>query len=653
MRLRLSQRFNLIIGAILLAGILMLVYFDVGSDTRLMRHIGINEAERLSNALFDQLYTSMRLGGGREENRAIVERFNAMNGVAEIRVLHGPALDMQYGPELDEMARDELDRDALGGVSSDVFEKIRDGVSSVRRVSPVFLERACIRCHTGAEGAVAGVISMRLNFEDHENIISAHTRSFLIWGGAILVATFVAVLATVNYCLLKPLNYIKGGVDALASGDLSYRLNLKTGDELEDLGAAFDGMTESLLQATTRLNELNEKYTKLVQMAVDAIVLIDIETRRFVDVNPAAVAITGYSREELLVISSEELYPDASQAEYGSAFDRWVFDGKGYLRDAELFGKNGMLTSVEIAASVLELGRRKYMIEIWRDTTERKGFIQTLNRNIRELEETVAERTDALSSTLKELETAYGRLKDSESKLIQTAKMTSLGEMGAGIAHELNSPIAGILSITEVLMARTDKNDPKYYFLEKVKDAAVRSKYIIQDMLAYARPARSGFAPVLLNEVITATLCLFISEIKTSAIDIVKDIKADLSPVYANKGQIMEVMLNIIKNARDAMHGKGRIFISTYEKEEAGARYAVAEIRDTGPGISPDALNKMFDPFFSTKEKGGGLNIGLGLSISQSIMNEHNGRIEGANAPGSGAVFRIFLPVHDDSTAVP
>ena len=208
--------------------------------------------------------------------------------------------------------------------------------------------------------------------------------------------------------------------------------------------------------------------------------------------------------------------------------------------------------------------------------------------------------------------------------------------------------MAGILSITEVLIARTEKNDPNHYFLEKIKDAAVRSKYIIQDMLAYARPTRSGFAPIFLNEVVTATLCLFISEIKTSSIDVVKDINSALPPVYANKGQIMEVLLNIIKNARDAMHGKGRIFISTYEKELPGAVYGGGEIPSPGPGIAPEAHGKIFEPFFSTKEKGGGLNIGLGLPISQAIMKEHKGRIEADNAPGTGAVFRVWLPVYDD-----
>lgn len=647
MRLKLSHRFNLHIGAVLLIGIFAIVYHDIRSNTRLMRQIGISDAERLCNALFDQLHTSMRLNGGRKENRAIVERFNRMQGVEEIRLIHGPALDRQFGMEPDELPRDEFDDMGLDGRTSDDFEKIKDGVSSVRHVMPIFLTRDCLRCHAAAEGAVAGAISTRLSFNDHERVISAHTRDFLFWGGGILVLTSVGILLTVNYRLLTPLDALKRGADAIAAGDLNYHVNIRTGDELEEVGDAFDNMAGSLLRATTRLNELNEKYSRLVQMAVDAIILKDTETKRFVDVNPAAASLTGYSREELLSISAEALYPVDRVDEYRLASGRWELDGRGYLRDADIIRKDGTLAPLEIAASVLELGAKRYMIEIWRDTTERKGFIQTLNRYIGELEEAVAERTAKLNGALKELEGAYARLKDSESKLIESAKLSSLGEMGAGIAHELNSPLAGILSITEVMMMRTEKNDHNYYFLEKIKDAAVRSKYIIQDMLAYARPAQAGFAPIYLNEVINATLCLFTSEIKTSSIEIVKDLQPDLPQIYGNKGQIMEVLLNIIKNARDATHGSGKIFISTSVRAQGGKDYTVAEIRDTGHGIPPDVLDKIFDPFFSTKQKGGGLNIGLGLSISQTIMKGHNGCIDVANAPGSGAVFSVWLPVYD------
>ena len=150
---------------------------------------------------------------------------------------------------------------------------------------------------------------------------------------------------------------------------------------------------------------------------------------------------------------------------------------------------------------------------------------------------------------------------------------------------------------------------------------------------------------MFLNESIRATLTLFISELKTSSIEIHEDFDPDLPKITGNKGQIMEVILNIIKNARDVMRGTGGIFISTRAVAVDGRDFAVAEIRDTGPGIPGEIMDKIFDPFFTTKEKGGGLNIGLGLSISRSIINAHGGGIQVESRPGEGATFRIFLPL--------
>jgi signal transduction histidine kinase len=218
-----------------------------------------------------------------------------------------------------------------------------------------------------------------------------------------------------------------------------------------------------------------------------------------------------------------------------------------------------------------------------------------------------------------------------------------MGEMGAGIAHELNSPIAGILSIAEVLIGRLSSADPNYFLLQKIKDAAVRSKYIILDMLTYSRPKKGEFVPIYMNETIRATLTIFVSELKASSIEIVEDFDPELPKVNANQGQLMEVILNILKNAKDASGDNGKVFITTRTRDEEGKTYVVAEIRDTGPGIPDGVIDRIFDPFFSTKEKGGGVNIGLGLSIAQSIVKEHGGRIEVENA--GGAVFRVVLPV--------
>ncbi len=615
--------------------------------------MGLAEAERLSIIVFDQLHTSMKLGGGRDENRAIIERFNAVKGIEEIRVIHGKPLDAQFGIEVDEVAQDEHDRAALAGNMVSRIERTSDGSGAIRLVTPVFARQECLGCHNAQAGDALGAISVKVSLKAHEAVSDAHILSFIIWGGGLFLLATISVFVIVSRRLLEPLERLKESAQAIASGNLHHRAVIATGDELEDLGRAFDDMASSLLKTASQLADARETYAAFVHMAVDAIVLINIETKRFVDANPAATLITGYPREELLMLASDAIYPPEKLHEYGEAFDRWVYDGKGYLRDAVILRKDSSPVSVEIAASVVELHGERYMLEIWRDISERKGFGETIKRYVAELENMVRERTSELNVSLLELETAYKKLKDSEQKLIQSAKMSSLGEMGAGIAHELNSPIAGILTITELLLGRISPDDRNHLLLEKIKDAAVRSKYIILDMMTYARPAKEGFKPFFLNEAINATLFLFISEIKNSSIEIIKKFQTDLPRVYGSQGRIMEVILNLIKNARDADAGSGKIFISTSAVEEGASIFAVVEIRDTGHGIPDDVMDKIFDPFFTTKGKGGGMNMGLGLSISNSIVKEHGGRIEVQSALGDGACFRVYLPIYQEKDREP
>ncbi len=644
MRLKLCQRFNLYIGGMLFLGIAFLIYYDASSSEKLLRKIGLSEAEKLSASLYDQLYTSMKLGGGRAEDRAIITRFKKINDIDEIRLVHGGSLDRQFGTEKDEQPLDPSDSEVLGGKPVGLIERNRDGHESAKYEMPFIVRGGCKGCHIARLGEVNGAVSVKISLKRYEGLIAEHNRNFLFWGGGILVLTSMAIIFTVNKRLLVPLEALKKGAEELSAGDLTHHVKISTGDELEKLGAAFDEMADSLLAATVKLKNLGERHSKLVQMAADAILLKDLETRRFIDANPAASALTGYSAEELFSIGEEDIYPAECLSKYREVFKRWVYDGKGFLCEAVVIKKDGFTLPVEIAASVVDLDGKKYVQEIWRDLSERKGFGDTIKRYIEHLEDTVKERTAELNSSLNELKDAYGRLQNSEQRLVQSAKLVSLGEMGAGIAHELNSPLAGILSITEVLLGRIGREDPNHYLFEKIKDAAVRSKYIILDMMAYARPSRGNYEPVYLNLVIKATIGLFISEIKIQSIEIIEDLDPDLPIVSGNKAQLMEVILNIIKNARDAMGGKGKIFISTRPVKEEGNEFSVIEIRDTGPGIDERLIDKIFDPFFTTKEKGGGMNIGLGLSIAQSITQEHGGRICVASSRGAGAVFKIFLP---------
>jgi len=271
------------------------------------------------------------------------------------------------------------------------------------------------------------------------------------------------------------------------------------------------------------------------------------------------------------------------------------------------------------------------------DDMHEKIVEDELRSEIKVLEARLKERTERL-------EDATERLKISRQKMVESAKLISLGEMGAGIAHELNSPLAGILTIADVLLSRTDKDDRNYALLEKLRDAALRSKYIIIDMLSYARPFKGEPETIDMNDLLRSTLSLFISEINAASVEIRLDLAKSLPMILGSRGQLMEVVFNIMKNARDALGGYGSICLATSTAEENGRDGVAVNIRDTGPGIPAEVLERIFDPFFSTKDKGGGLNIGLGLSISKSIITGHGGSIRAENISGGGASFRIFIP---------
>ncbi|GMR04780.1 MAG: hypothetical protein BMS9Abin23_0687 [Thermodesulfobacteriota bacterium] len=642
--MKISHRFNLYVGGVLFIGLLILGYMNYMEHDSLLKKIGLNEAQRLGNAVFSELYTSMMLGGGRKLDRAVIKRYKGIDGVEDIRIIHGKIIDRDYGTESDETPLDELDLRGLKGETVYSIEKTAGGRKAVRFIMPVRIEQGCTRCHDAPTGTVGGAVSITVSLERYRAIIGRHMDNMVLWGGGLLMLVSLTGLFAVRRRFLAPLKKLEVGLGALSRGDLAHRVDLKTGDEVEDLGTAFNNMAQSLHTANATLGEMNEKYAMLVEMAADAIVVIEAETMRFVEANMAATVLTGYTKEELSGMRAPDLYPEEMRPEYISRFKRWVFDGKGYLHDIACRKKDGSLVPVDVSASLLEINGKRLIQEIWRDISERKGFEEKLRRQIEGLEERVRERTAELNKSYEELDEAYKKLKVSQSQIIRSAKLVSLGEMGAGIAHELNSPLAGILSIVEVLMMRLDKGDRNYYLLEKIKDAAVRSKFIILDMLTYARPFRGEYSPVFINSVIRSTLSLFVSEVKTTAIEITLDLDPEIPAVMGSKGQLMEVVFNIVKNARDVLGGHGSITITSRPADEGGSNKVVVEVRDSGPGIPAEIKDRIFDPFFSTKDKGGGKNVGLGLSLSQSIVEEHGGSIEVENIKGGGACFRIVLP---------
>lgn len=648
MRLRLSYRINLYIACILVTGAAVLTFHDYIFREMVLEETGIKEAERLSKVVFGELYHAMQTSERRESNRDVIERFKKVSSVKDIKIIHGPAIDAQFGTEEDETASDEDERRAIGGVAVAMEE-----AGFIRYIMPVFIKEECRRCHVAKEGEVAGAVAVTLSTSRFHEIATLKTKYFIALNALILLLTASAIFYILRVRIISPLGRLKKGADAISSGDLNHRVAIKSGDELEDVGSAFDRMASSLSATTGGLMELNEKYSKLIENSPNAIVLYDAQTKKISDVNSMAEAVTGYARAELLSMRPDDMHLPENLARYEAFRERWILDGKGYFFETQVKKKDGSLAWVDISAAVMDLGGKPFVQEIWKDLSERRTFANALRDYAEGLEKKVKERTAELNSSLEtlekyknELEKAYAKLKDSEKGLVESAKLASLGEMGAGIAHELNSPLAGILSITEVLINRSAENDPNKRLLEKMKDAAVRSKDIISDMLTYARPAASLMSETAINDVVKSTLSLFTSELKKISIEIREDYSKSLPLITGNKGQLMSVFLNILKNARDAIGEKGAITIKTGVERAYGYGIdaVVVEISDTGSGIPFEARDMVFDPFFTTKEKGGGLNIGLGLSIAKSIVTLHNGSIGFVSEPGKGTTFKVSFP---------
>lgn len=637
--MKLTRRFYLYIISLFSFGLLAFFYLLHLENERLLQEAGLMDARRLANAFFGELYTSMALGGGAENDKMIVQRYKNIEGVMAIKAIHGAIIDNVFGVEADEVSVDEFERDGLNGMESwSIMESGRNVQRSMRLVMPIRIEQRCIGCHEAPEGSTAGAISLRISLARYEAIVAGHERYMLLVGLLILVFASISILVALRRRLLNPLFQLKEGLESIRGGDLSGRLSLNTGDEFDDVGLAFNEMAKSLEVTSSNLHEAILKYSSLVEMATDAIFLVDTETMKVMEANKAAVLLTGFEKEELSQMVSTDFYETSlPRKAYVLSFKRWVFDGKGYAFDTVIRKKQGSAVYVDIAASTVEINGRTLILEIWRDISERKCLEDGLRSKITELEGRVRERTE-------ELETAYDKLKASQQKIIHSAKLISLGEMGAGIAHELNSPLAGILTIVEVLLGRMDTEDRNYTLLEKIKDAAVRSKYIIIDMLSYARPFQGDMEPLNLNEVVKSTLSLFVSEVNAASVDISLDLGGNLPVVMGARGQLMEVIFNLVKNARDSIADMGGITLRTRTMDEDGALFVVAEIKDTGEGIPDEILERVFDPFFSTKDKGGGLNVGLGLSISESIIKKHGGRLEAKNLSSGGAMFSIILP---------
>jgi PAS domain S-box-containing protein len=224
-----------------------------------------------------------------------------------------------------------------------------------------------------------------------------------------------------------------------------------------------------------------------------------------------------------------------------------------------------------------------------------------------------------------------------EQRLVQADKLSSIGLLAAGVAHEVNTPLAVISTYAQMLAKQVANDDQKSILLDKIAKQTFRASEIVNSLLNFSRTSTTSFGDVDLNKVVRETMSLLEHQIQKVGVEVKLDLAGGLPPVHGNAGKLQQVFLNLFLNARDAMDGGGMLSVRTWA-EESGAR---VDVSDTGHGISPEHIQRIYDPFFTTK--GSRKGTGMGLAVTYGIVQEHKGSIEVSSRQG-GTRFQLRLP---------
>lgn len=241
-----------------------------------------------------------------------------------------------------------------------------------------------------------------------------------------------------------------------------------------------------------------------------------------------------------------------------------------------------------------------------------------------------------------ELRTREQALRHAQAQLVQSEKMAAFGQLGAGIAHEVKNPLAGVLALVQLTSRSMPDNDPTRAALATIEKETKRCRTIIDNLLRFARPENVVREPVAISTIVADTVALTRHSMSMHGIELRIDVSDTLPPVHVSANQIQQVLMNLIMNAEQAMESRGRGLV-TITAGSAIDGFIEVRVADDGPGIPKQVLGRIFEPFFTTKPAGKG--TGLGLSVSFGIVRDHGGTIRVKSEPDRGAIFVLRLPV--------
>ncbi len=386
-------------------------------------------------------------------------------------------------------------------------------------------------------------------------------------------------------------------------------------EQLDAQNEELRAINEELRATEEELQHSQERLERMFESVTDGIVVTTLEGI-VLKVNERAAQMIGYaSGDELLGKSCFDCVVQSDHNKMADNMQKVIKEGLIRSQEYTLRKADGTEFPAELSTNVIKdaSGNVRGLITISRDITERRQ--------------------------------AEEREKQLEQELNLAGRLASIGQLAAGVAHEINNPLTGVIGFSHLLLSRDIPDDIKQD-LQVIHSEAQRVAKIVENLLVFAHQRKTGREHVNINEIINRVLELRAYEMKVNNIKVEAQLAPELPLTIADAGQLQQVFLNIVLNAEHFItkaHNRGKLIVKT-EEVNGSIR---ASFTDDGTGVSPENLDKIFNPFFTTKEVGKG--TGLGLSICHSIITQHQGRIYARSKLGKGATFVIELPVVADT----
>lgn len=441
----------------------------------------------------------------------------------------------------------------------------------------------------------------------------SRTKKILL--GLVTVAPLILLVSTFFFVkrISSSFSVLIRATEKIKAGDLAYTIEEPLPDEFQAVASAFNDMAVSLKRQCEAVVVEQNRYRVLFESADDAIFIFEGEGEgagRIIAANQAAATMHGYTVDELCFMSVQDLDTVESAAQAPGRI-RDILAGRRLEAMVEHRRKDGTVFPVEVRAGLLEIEGHKYILAFDRDVTARN---------------------------------------QTEAALQRSRQLAMVGQMAAGLAHEIKNPLAGIKVSMEVLMKELALSPEDKGIFSRIVGEVQRIEALLKNLLNYARTPRPVFSRIDLNQQLenamrNAALVLKSPEYAVAngkGLEFVLNLDPALPLILADPGQMQQVILNLLLNALEATPADGTISVSTRPGREGTVEVVIA---DTGKGLSAEARAKIFQPFYTTKPKGSG----LGLAITRRLVEQHHGEIEVASILGQGTIFTLTLPVEQKS----